>query len=101
LIEVTAVNTGNAFLFDKDMLPILNGRAWNERKQNEYLQTTIDGKTVFAHHLVIGKPPKGQVVDHIDRNKRNNRRNNLRFLTYSANGVNCKLNRITLQGIRG
>ena len=49
-------------------------------------------KTFMIHRLVaesfIGKIPKGQVVDHIDRNKKNNHVTNLRITTYSENNLN-------------
>lgn len=43
---------------------------------------------VLLHHLVIGKPPKGKVVDHINRNKLDNRSSNLRFTTQKNNSYN-------------
>lgn len=40
------------------------------------------------HHEVIGKPPKGMVVDHIDGNGLNNTRCNLRFVSVRQNQQN-------------
>ena len=39
-------------------------------------------------HREIMKPPKGMVVDHINGNKTDNRRENLRVVTQSDNGIN-------------
>lgn len=43
-----------------------------------------DNRT-FLHHLVIGKPPAGLEVDHINRNTFDNRKQNLRFLSHGDN----------------
>ena len=40
---------------------------------------------IKMHHLVIGKPPTGMMVDHINRNRLDNRLVNLRFATPSLN----------------
>lgn len=49
-------------------------------------------KWVMLHHLVIGKPSKGMVVDHINGNRYDNRRDNLRFATVSQNNQNVRRN---------
>jgi len=43
---------------------------------------------IKLHHQVIGKPDMGLVVDHINGNKLDNRRENLRFVTQSINSAN-------------
>lgn len=45
-------------------------------------------KQVYLHHDVIGKPPKGKVTDHRDRNPLNNQKDNLWHCTYRQNGLN-------------
>ena len=58
----------------------------------------IDGKkqTVRLHRL-IAKPKKGLVVDHINRNKLDNRRSNLRCVTQA---INCR-NRSEVENAKG
>jgi hypothetical protein len=41
-------------------------------------------KTVMIHQMLMGYKP-GLVIDHIDRNPRNNSRSNLRWATYAEN----------------
>jgi hypothetical protein len=42
----------------------------------------------LLHHCIIGQPIDGTEVDHIDRNFRNNHRNNLRYVTARDNVMN-------------
>ena len=48
-----------------------------------YLKVSFQGHHYFVHRLVClafqGRPPQGYTVDHIDRDKKNNRANNLRW----------------------
>lgn len=45
-------------------------------------------KNTPLHHVVYKKPDKGMVIDHINRNKLDNRRENLREVSYSLNSAN-------------
>lgn len=53
-----------------------------------YAQTSAKPGTALMHHLIAGKPPKPLVTDHINRNKLDNRRVNLRFVTERENALN-------------
>jgi len=55
---------------------------------NGYAGTTINGKLTYMHHIVYGRPTKGQVIDHINRDKLDNRFNNLRQITQAQNRMN-------------
>lgn len=46
-----------------------------------------NGKTLL-HHAVVGHPPLGKDTDHINRNKLDNRRSNLRFISRKNNTFN-------------
>lgn len=50
-------------------------------------------KNISLHHVVYKKPDKGMVIDHINRNKLDNRRENLREVSHSVNSANRKINR--------
>lgn len=45
-------------------------------------------QTVYMHAFILGPPPEGHVIDHINRNGLDNRRENLRFATSSENARN-------------
>jgi len=62
------------------------------RVRGGYAITTIDGRTVGLHRLILDAKP-GQTVDHIDGNPLNNRRSNLRFCTHTQNMHNRRKDR--------
>ena len=45
---------------------------------------------ILIHHLILGKPQKGMVVDHINHNGLDNRKENLRFATCRQNSSNTQ-----------
>lgn len=59
---------------------------WTKYGQG-YAETRIDCKNVIAHRF-IAHPEPWEVVDHINRNKKDNRRCNLRNTTQTINSLN-------------
>jgi HNH endonuclease/AP2 domain len=57
-------------------------------ERNKYASTKINKKNVMLHHLIIGKPEEGMVVDHINGNGLDNRRENLRHASKKQNSQN-------------
>lgn len=72
------------FLIDKDDFEKVSRYTWY-LNQNGY---AYSGSSIKAHHVVKGKPPEGMVTDHINRNRLDNRRNNLRHVTQQENNLN-------------
>lgn len=60
--------------------------------------------TFVIHHLVahyfIGERPPGCVIDHIDRDKTNNKVDNLRYVSASQNQRNRKDNKLTEEDVK-
>ncbi|PEM64429.1 HNH endonuclease [Bacillus toyonensis] len=65
-----------------------------------YGQMKINRKNIKVHHYVYGKPKSGHVIDHINRNKLDCRRENLREIDFFGNTQNRKAKgyRITENG---
>lgn len=55
---------------------------------NGYCSGKVDNKRTYLHSFILGKAPKGQVIDHLDQNRLNNTRANLRFATLGQNSQN-------------
>ena len=69
-----------------------------------YIQIHVNGRRYAAHRLAwfmcYGEWP-GEMLDHIDRNKQNNRICNLRLATRSQNGCNRTKQRNSSTGFKG
>ena len=49
----------------------------------------MDSKGNYLHHAIL-PPKRGYVIDHINGDRLDNRKNNLRYLTYRQNAINSK-----------
>lgn len=78
---------------DDDCLELLSSYNWHYRNNDGYAQTTIGGrknkKNILMHRL-ISNPDSNQEVDHINGNRLDNRRCNLRNCTRFQNLGNSK-----------
>lgn len=54
-----------------------------------YARVVNEGKVVGIHRLIIGAK-KGEIVDHIDGDGLNNKKENLRIVTFSQNRANTR-----------
>lgn len=71
-----------------------------------YIQIIIDQRIYAAHRLawflMTGAfPPKGREIDHINRNRADNRWENLRLVTRSQNNMNAGLRSDNKSGQKG
>jgi phosphotransferase system IIB component len=70
-----------------------------------YRQVEVKGKAHMLHHVVWnlekGKIPKGMQVDHKDRNRLNNKVENLRLASKSENQINTKVPVTNTTGFKG
>lgn len=69
---------------DKDFELVLKNK-WHF--SGLYASANIDGKTTYMHRLIT-KAKKGQECDHINHDKLDNRRKNLRVCTSAQNKMN-------------
>lgn len=97
-MKIIELTKGKQTIVDDDMFEILNQYSWyasTGKKDNNFYAARCfrpPQKTVFLHHVVIGEPLKGLklVIDHINKDTLDNRRENLRIVSSRMNGLNRK-----------
>lgn len=87
------------FLFDEIDLPLIQAHTWHLGKRG-YPATHIDGKTKVLHRLLFPEAA-GYEVDHINGDKLDNRRSNLRLCTHQQNAFNQGRRRTNTSGYIG
>lgn len=92
-------NTSNYGICDEEDWEKLRIYTWYENSKG-YAETRIKGRLRRMHQLVLSQID-GYIVDHINRNKLDNRRVNLRYATQSVNMINQSMNSRNTTGIRG
>jgi len=94
---------GKLALIDNEDFEYLN--QWKWHWDGEYAARTIkfNGIThkITMHRLILNNIPKGKESDHINRDKLDNRRNNLRIVSNAENQMNKNLQKNNRSGVRG
>lgn len=92
--------TGGVVVCDKEDLALVLKHKWCIDSSG-YAHTKIKRiKKVYLHRLLTSAQ-KGQYVDHINRNRKDNRRCNLRLTSAVENGHNRGLSKNNSSGYRG
>lgn len=73
-------------LIDVSDYPMVSEYRWVD-KGSGYFVTGIDGRLCYLHRMLMPSQ-RGIVCDHINRNKLDNRRSNLRYATQKENSRN-------------
>lgn len=77
----------NKVIFDKKELEFVKSRYWVIGTDG-YAISWANRTFNYLHWNIVGKSPKGYIIDHINRNKLDNRKANLRFITPLGNKIN-------------
>lgn len=107
------MNRGLVALVSPEDVEVINRHRWsaNNKSRKAYAIRQVHrcmcpetGKqrftTIYMHRVIIGAQP-GQIVDHINGNSLDNRRENLRIATASQNAANKHPTRPAASGFRG
>lgn len=90
---------GKTFIFDECDLALVKAHTWRIN-ENGYALTSIGTKQVRLARLIFGITDR-RCVDHIDGDRSNNRRSNLRVGSNSQNHGNQALNSRNTSGYKG
>lgn len=89
---------GSSFLFSHEDLSKVESHTW--RISRGYVTATINGRTVYLHKYLMDADSATQ-VDHISRDRLDNRRPNLRFANHAQNQWNKDVRRDSTTGYTG
>ena len=94
---------GEPFYFDKEDYELIKDYCWYINDSGYLLsRTPIDGKKFRMHRLIMGcLDDKNIVVDHINHDKSDNRKSNLRLVTTQQNTMNHGVSTKNTSGFTG
>lgn len=98
IVQVTVAD-GRRFVVDEVDLAIVEKKSWHITAQG-YVATDGNGKSTKLHNLILN-PKVTELIDHINRNKLDNRRSNLRKCTKQQNCFNQGLRCTNTSGFKG
>ncbi len=90
---------GKFAIVDDEDFPFINQWKWWFTTRG-YAVREKKRKLIFMHRL-INKTPKGFDTDHVNKNKLDNRKDNLRTVTRSQNFMNINPRKNNTSGFRG
>ena len=83
-MEIILTRGKKTIIDDKDWI-LLSGRSWS-CSNGGYAVAKINNKICFMHRIIMGNPKLS--VDHINGDKLDNRKENLRIVTHAENTKN-------------
>lgn len=97
-MELIKISRDKYAMVDDDIADIVAKYKWSvwPTSSGDFYAIRHNGdKCEFMHHYVIGFPMCNTVVDHINHNGLDNRRNNLRIITQQQNSLNRRSSSIS------
>ena len=89
---------GRSFLFDSEDYPLIAAHKWSI-EDSGYIHSMLGGRHIRLHNLLLGVP--NMVVDHINGDRTDNRRCNLRLCTNKENVRNARVASHNTTGYKG
>lgn len=86
-------------LLDQDDAHLLGSYAWSICSKG-YVRRKSHGQQIYLHRLIIGAT-SGQIVDHVNGDRLDNSKANLRLCSQAENVRNCRLAKNNRSGFKG
>lgn len=101
--STTLIIRGESFLLDTKDVPLASKFIWYANKDGYLVNVnkTREPNAILLHRFLFKNIPSGLCVDHINRNKCDNRRSNLRIVSYTQNNLNTGIRKDNKTGVRG
>ncbi len=93
----------DVFMFDSDDIELVQQHKWCKNYATNCIQSTYHNKTIYLHRLVMGQTEtiSGKHIDHINHNRTDNRKSNLRVCGVQENHYNQPKRKSNTSGIIG
>ena len=98
-VVIGTTSAGDEYYFDLDDYDFVRKYSWI-KTSNGYISASIKGQKTYLHRALL-LPPKDLVVDHINRVKHDNQKENLRVVDRTLNEVNKGLKSNNTSGKTG
>lgn len=99
--RILVLGNGKCAFIDSEDSEYINQWSWGCNSSGyAYRRGGNPAKSIYLHQ-VINKTPKGMTTDHINRNRLDNRKSNLRSVTWSENRINTGLFKNNTTGHKG
>jgi hypothetical protein len=99
-MKLIPLTQGKFAKVDDEDFERLTPYSWYYQKQLGYATARVDGLKTYMHRFIIDTP-KGLITDHINRNKLDNRKYNLRVVNKAGNQRNHKVFSTNTSGVNG
>ena len=95
-----ASNTNEPFYFDLKDYDKIKDYYWSANTDG-YMYSTCDDEYILMHRLIIDENNPEMQVDHFNRNRKDNRKENLKSVTPQHNNWNRGMNQNNKSGVTG
>jgi hypothetical protein len=98
--KVGYTDTNREFYYDIDDAKLIEQYSWYFDKDG-YVIARINRKGIKIHRLLLGIEDEKVKIDHRNKHRYDNRKNNLRIASNSQNGMNIKIRKNNKSGVTG